>query len=129
MIFRLLPLFLLVFGLAEANAQRNKLTFYIENQTGADLYGLYVSASDENSWGEDLLPYEYFEDEDIIKVSVPIYNDTICDHDVLVTYGEDEEGEIIFEEIDLCSIRKLIFYERRGEIALKQKSNKTLQVN
>lgn len=116
MIFRLLPLFLLVFGLAEANAQRNKLTFYIENQTGADLYGLYVSASDENSWGEDLLPYEYFEDEDIIKVSVPIYNDTICDHDVLVTYGEDEDGEIIFEEIDLCSIRKLIFYERRGEI-------------
>lgn len=107
---------ILTLGLTNLIAQRDYLTFYIENQTGADLYGLYVSASDDGDWGEDLLPEDYFEDGDNIKVTIPIFKNTICDHDILVTYGDDEEGEIIFEEIDFCSLRKLIFYMKGKKI-------------
>jgi len=104
------------FGLSNLFAQREYLTFYIENQTGADLYGLYVTASDDGEWGEDLLPEDYFQDGDNIKVTIPIFKNTICDHDILVTYGDNEEGEIIFEEIDFCSLRKLIFYMKGKKI-------------
>lgn len=100
-------------------SQKDYLEFYIENFTGQDLYGLYVSASDEKEWGDDLLPNDYFEAGDLILVSIPIFRRTICDHDILVTYGDNEEGEIIFEEIDFCRLTKLVFYTKNNKIYYK----------
>jgi hypothetical protein len=100
-------------------AQRDYLEFYIENFTGQDLYGLYVTASDENQWGDDLLPTDYFEAGDLIQVTIPIYKNTICDHDILITYGDNEEGEIIFKEIDFCRLTKLVFYTKNNKIYYK----------
>jgi hypothetical protein len=112
----ILSTFILIAGISNGFSQKRNLTFFIENQTGLDFYGLYVTASDDGEWGEDLLPDHYFENGDNIKVTIPIFKNTICDHDILVTYGESEEDQIIFEEIDFCSLRKLVFYRKGRKI-------------
>ena len=112
-------LMLLAFCLTSmVSAQDNELKFFIVNQTGIDLYGVFVSETVKENWGEDIIPGDLFDDGSTVEVTIPIAYETMCDHDIQVT---DYTGEArIFPEIDFCELTILtLFTGSDGEIYYK----------
>ena len=101
----------LLFSLS-AFAQKDYLTFYIENNTTTDLYGIYVTGTDSDSWGEDILPDDIFEAGTTLTVTIPINKSTICEQDIQITFSEDGENPLIFENIDFCRLDKMILTQK-----------------
>ncbi|NBU35674.1 MAG: hypothetical protein EBS35_03750 [Bacteroidetes bacterium] len=103
--------FSLLFSVS-AFAQKDYLTFYIENKTTTDLYGIYVTGTDNDSWGEDILPDEIFEAGTILTVTIPINKATVCEQDIKITFSEDDKNPLIFENIDFCTLDKMILTQK-----------------
>lgn len=90
------------------SAQNYQLEFSVVNMTGIDLYGVYVSESVNDSWGDDIIPGDLFNDGTTVEVTVPVEYDTMCVHDIKVT---DSEGEgVVFSGIDFCEVSVLTFF-------------------
>jgi hypothetical protein len=97
-----------LFFVTALSAQNYQLKFSIVNATGIDLYGVYVSESVDDTWGDDVIPGDLFNDGTTVEVTIPIDNDTMCVHDIKVT-DYDEEG-VVFPEIDFCEVSVLTFF-------------------
>jgi hypothetical protein len=95
-----------------AFSQKDYLTFYIENNTTTDLYGIYVTGTDSDSWGEDILPDDIFEAGTTLTVTIPINKSTICEQDIQITFSEDDKNPLIFENIDFCTLDKMILTQK-----------------
>jgi hypothetical protein len=95
-----------------AFAQKDYLTFYIENNTTTDFYGIYVTSNDSDSWGEDILPDEVFEAGTTLTVTVPINKSTLCEQDIQITFSENDKNPLVFENIDFCSLDKMILTQK-----------------
>jgi hypothetical protein len=95
-----------------AFAQKDYLTFYIENNTNTDLYGIYVTGNDSDSWGEDILPDDVFEAGTTLTVTIPINKSTICEQDIQITFSENDKNPLIFENIDFCTLDKMILTQK-----------------
>jgi hypothetical protein len=97
-----------LFFFTALSAQNYQLKFSVVNATGIDLYGVYVSESEDNSWGDDVIPSDLFDDGTTVEVTIPIEFDTMCIHDIKVT---DSDGEaVVFPEIDFCEVSVLTFF-------------------
>jgi hypothetical protein len=105
-------LFSLLFSVSAAFAQKDYLTFYIENNTTTDFYGIYVTSNDSDSWGEDILPDEVFEAGTTLTVTVPINKSTLCEQDIQITFSENDKNPLVFENIDFCSLDKMILTQK-----------------
>lgn len=95
-----------------AIAQKDYLTFYIENNTTTDFYGIYVTSNDSDSWGEDILPDEVFEAGTTLTVTIPINKSTLCEQDIQITFSENDKNPLVFENIDFCSLDKMILTQK-----------------
>ncbi len=95
-----------------AFSQKDQLTFYIENKTATDLYGIYVTGIDNDSWGEDILPDDIFEAGTTLTVTIPINKQTICEQDIKITFSENDDNPLIFENIDFCTLDKMILTQK-----------------
>jgi len=95
-----------------AFSQKDQLTFYIENKTATDLYGIYVTGIDNDSWGEDILPDDVFEAGTTLTVTIPINKQTICEQDIKITFSENDDNPLIFENIDFCTLDKMILTQK-----------------
>jgi hypothetical protein len=95
-----------------AFAQKDYLTFYIENNTTTDFYGIYVTSNDSDSWGEDILPDDVFEAGTTLTVTVPINKSTLCEQDIQITFSENDKNPLVFENIDFCSLDKMILTQK-----------------
>ncbi|MCP4439607.1 MAG: hypothetical protein GY810_11750, partial [Aureispira sp.] len=95
--------------LLSTSAFSQALTFDIHNETGIDLYGVFVSPNEDPNWGEDVLPTELFSAETTVKIDIGEDYGESCSFDVKVTDGEG--SEIVFEGVDLCELRSIILYE------------------
>ena len=95
-----------------AFSQNDYLTFYIENNTKTDLYGIYVTGTDSDSWGEDILPDDIFEAGTTLTVTIPINKSTICEQDIQITFSENDENPLVFENIDFCTLDKMILTQK-----------------
>jgi hypothetical protein len=95
-----------------AFSQKDYLTFYIENNTTTDLYGIYVTGTDSDSWGEDILPDDIFEAGTTLTVTIPINKSTICEQDIQITFSEEDKNPLIFENIDFCTLDKMILTQK-----------------
>jgi len=105
-------LFSLLFSVSAAFSQKDYLTFYIENNTTTDFYGIYVTSNDSDSWGEDILPDEVFEAGTTLTVTVPINKSTLCEQDIQITFSENDKNPLVFENIDFCSLDKMILTQK-----------------
>lgn len=95
-------------------SQSGALDFQISNFTGFDLHYIYTTPSNTASWGDDILPYDIFSNASTVNVSVPVYNTSICQHDLRI---EDMEGAYVeFSEIDLCIVSKVTLYMENGNL-------------
>ena len=108
-------LFSLLFSVS-AFAQKDYLTFYIENNTTTDFYGIYVTSNDSDSWGEDILPDDTFEAGTVVTVTIPILGGTTCKQDIMITFSEDDDNPLIFTKIDFCRLTKMVLTESKGKI-------------
>lgn len=72
--------------------------FTLINQTGVDVYSLYISESSSDDWEEDVLGEDMLLDGD--RVDISFSGRSACLWDMLVT--DDEGGEVAFQGINLC---------------------------
>jgi hypothetical protein len=82
---------LLVWGPVQGNAEsKNKNTDYIliTNQTGFDIFFLYISHESSDDWEEDVLDDEVLSDGETAKVDIQGYSTSIFDIRL-----EDEDGD------------------------------------
>ncbi len=100
-------LFLCFSGIFAANvtAQNYELRFDIVNQTGLSLYGIYVTDTDQNNWGNDIIPYDRFENNTVANVRIPVDDQTLCDYDIRIT--DDEGNSVEFTDVDFCELQTL----------------------
>lgn len=105
-------LFLSLLFSTSAFSQNDYLTFYIENKTSTDLHGIYVTGIDNDSWGEDILPDDIFEAGTTLTVTIPISKQTICEQDIKITFSENDDNPLIFENIDFCTLDKMILTQK-----------------
>jgi len=79
---------------------------YVEvtNNTGFDIYFLYISHEDDEDWGDDVLGDEILEDGSSISIDLEGYSSSIFD-----IKAEDEDGDtytvweldVALEDLDL----------------------------
>jgi hypothetical protein len=87
------------------------------NQAGANLSHLYISPIDKNLWDETLID-NYLTIGESIKVNFSPSEKT-CKWDLM---GRIEDGgEIIWQNVDLCTNKMLILHYRNGKAWVTKK--------
>lgn len=90
---------------ASQESQAQALGFYIENNTGVTLNNIYVTPAESNTWGDDILPQDLFEDQSRVMVYIPETLGETCIFDIKIT---DLEGNsVTFTNVDACALNTL----------------------
>lgn len=101
-------------GLMASAFAQAKQDFKLINKTGYEISEVYVSASKENNWGDDIMSDDTLEDGQTLNVSFNNAGKT-CLFDIKVVYEEDD-SEAIWHDINLCKTEKVtIFYDRKKD--------------
>jgi len=78
----------------------------IRNDTGFDIWYVYISPTDSDDWGEDRLGDEVIMDGDSFTICMPGYGSK-CQFDVKIV---DSDGDdYVKMDVNLCSIESLTF--------------------
>jgi hypothetical protein len=117
----ILLLVALVFAATTWTQAQTVLDFKLVNNTGEDFYAVYLTETNTQDWGEDILPADIVEDGDIIAIKFEYVGDeTLCIWDLRLTHDESEEEYIYINEIDLCEVSVLTLYiDEDGNYAFK----------
>jgi hypothetical protein len=105
---KVLFLFVIVAGLflfSAKNSSAQALTYQVVNNTGVTLVDVYVTPSETNNWGNDILPNDLFENGSTITVTIPADYGTTCMFDMKIT--DAAGGHVTFTGIDACKLVKL----------------------
>lgn len=110
-----------VFAATTWTQAQTVLDFKLVNNTGEDFYAVYLTETNTQDWGEDILPADIVEDGDIIAIKFEYVGDeTLCIWDLRLTHDESEEEYIYINEIDLCEVSVLTLYiDEDGNYAFK----------
>lgn len=72
--------------------------FTLVNNTGVDVYSLYISETSNDNWEEDVLGEDVLPDGN--RVDITFTGHDACLWDMMVTDGDD--GQLIFQGVNLC---------------------------
>lgn len=72
--------------------------FTLVNDTGVEIYSLYISESSNDDWEEDVLGEDTLPDG--ARMDITFSGRTACLWDMMVT--DDEGGNVTWQGIDLC---------------------------
>ena len=72
--------------------------FTLVNQTGVEIYSLYISETANDDWEEDVLGEDTLPDGG--RMEITFSGRSACLWDIMVT--DDEGGEVTWTGIDLC---------------------------
>ena len=85
--------------------------FTMVNGTGIDIAEVYISPTNKNAWGRDRLGRSTL---DSGKSKVFTFTDrAACVNDIKVVF-DDNAGEAVWEDLDLCEINKLTLRYNRS---------------
>jgi hypothetical protein len=104
-------LFLGVFLLAGffAASAQNLPSVRITNNTGYDVYYVYISPSSSDEWGEDMLGDDVLLDGYSIDIPLGYPLSSVDTYDI---YLEDEDGDTYFKyEVKLTNHARIVFTE------------------
>lgn len=91
--------------LAPARIQAQQLYFFLINNTGQSIAKVYVSPSESDRWGYDLLGSGYLSDGYQIRIDIPASYGSTCYFDVkVVTY---DGTSYKFTGFDMCELYSL----------------------
>ena len=118
---QLLLLVALVFAATTWTQAQTVLDFKLVNNTGYTFYAVYLTYTDTEDWGEDILPDAMVEDGDVIDISFDYVDDeTICTWDLKLTEDASEETWVYLNELDLCEAKIVTIYiDEDGEYAFE----------
>ncbi len=105
--------FLAVGAAAPANAQ-GKQDFTLINATGYAISHVYVSPTNTDDWGNDILGKDVLDVDEAVDIQFPRKGNT-CKWDLRVTY-DDDDSNVVWHGFDLCKISKItIKYNRKAD--------------
>ncbi len=111
----------LVFAATTWTQAQTVLDFKLVNNTGEDFYAVYLTETNTQDWGEDILPQDIVRDGAIVDITFEYVDDeTLCIWDLRLTHDASEEDYIYINEIDLCEVSVLTLYiDEDGDYAFK----------
>ena len=111
----------LVFAATSWTQAQTVLDFKLVNKTGNTFYAVYLTDTDTEDWGEDILPDAMVEDGDVIDITFDYTDDeTICTWDLKLTEDASEETWVYLTELDLCEAKIVTIYiDEDGEYAFE----------
>jgi hypothetical protein len=117
----LLLLVALVFAATTWTQAQTVLDFKLVNKTGQTFYAVYLTDTDTEDWGEDILPDAMVEDGDVVDITFDYVDDeTICTWDLKLTEDASEETWVYLSELDLCEAKIVTIYiDEDGEYAFE----------
>ena len=81
--------------------------FHLNNNSAVDLAYVYVSPSDQNAWGDDIMGTSVLPSGQSVDVSFGQFDGSTCQYDVKVVGTGGEEGYLY--KVDLCSVTNVSF--------------------
>jgi len=101
----------LVFAATTWTQAQTVLDFKLVNKTGHAFYAVYLTDTDTEDWGEDILPDDIVEDEAVIDITFDYIDDeTICTWDLKLTKDASEEEWVYLDALDLCEAKIVTIY-------------------
>jgi hypothetical protein len=95
-------------------AQEAKQDFRLVNRTGYELNAVFVSPSQSNAWGDDILGQATLDDAAGVNIKFHAAAKT-CKWDLKVVYSVDSTSAV-WQDIDLCSVEKItIKYNKKDD--------------
>jgi len=118
---QLLLIVALVFAATTWTQAQTVLDFKLVNETGHAFYAVYLTDTDTEDWGEDILPENIVEDGDTIDITFDYVGDeTLCTWDLKLTKDASEQEWVYLEELDLCEAKIVTIYiNEEGEYAFE----------
>ncbi len=102
----------LALALSAGNAWSGDQDFTVHNQTGVDIYELYVSPGSSNDWEEDVLGVDVLADGDSVDITFD-REETSALWDLQV---RDSEGNsLTWTQLNLLEISELTLHYENGE--------------
>ncbi|MCP4896888.1 MAG: hypothetical protein GY906_07920 [bacterium] len=78
--------------------------FLLVNETGIEIYSLFISETNNDDWEEDVL------DQDVLphgsRITISFSGRSACFWDILVT--DDEGGNVTWNGLNLCTVSTVI---------------------
>ncbi len=81
--------------------------FELKNNSSVDLAFVYVSPSDTNEWGDDVLGTDLLPAGQSVNVSFRAFDGNTCSYDIKVLGQSGEEGYLY--KVDLCTVSHVTF--------------------
>ena len=97
-------------------AAPNTLDFTLVNKTGITVTHVYVSPSDADVWGDDIMEEDVLQNNESVDIEFD-RKETTCSWDLRVT---DKDGDHVeWEELNLCKASKITLkYENKRPTAI-----------
>ena len=93
-----------VLAISASLLAQGKQDFTLINKTGLSISEVYVSPSDADEWGEDVLGQDTLANNG--KVAISFHRkEKSCKWDLKIV--DDDEDDIIWEDIDLCKAAEI----------------------
>ncbi len=95
------------FGVMTMPAMADDDDYGVINETGMVITHLYLSPTNEDEWGDDILEEDVLEDGDECGIEFHP-DDEECAYDVRIV--DDNEKAWVVKGVDLCAYTKVTFY-------------------
>lgn len=95
---------------------QGKQDFTLVNKTGLIINELYVSPSDDDEWGEDVLGRDVLKNNERVDISFS-RKEKACKWDLKIV--DEDDDPIVWEDIDLCKAEEITLkYEGKKPTAI-----------
>jgi hypothetical protein len=81
--------------------------FKLINKTGYDIAEVYVSPSNDNEWGDDVMGKDTLDNGESVDISFS-HNQDACHWDLKVVYTDKDEA--VWHDINLCKVSKITIH-------------------
>jgi hypothetical protein len=103
-----LALALTISGFNSPAAHADSRDFTLYNDTGQVISYVYVSASNETDWGDDVLGRDVLDDGDNVFIYFKKFNPVSCLYDIKVVTSTGAEGSLT--QVNLCDVDTVTFH-------------------
>jgi hypothetical protein len=111
----LLGLCLAVALAASAAAARGDQDFTLVNKTGLTISEVYLSPSNDNEWGEDVMGVDVLKNGEKVDIKFS-HKESECKWDLKIV--DEDDDDVIWEDIDLCKASEItLFYKDKKPTA------------
>lgn len=81
--------------------------FQLQNNSAVDIASVYVSPSDMNSWGDDVMGRDILPAGNAVNLTFSGFDEDTCTYDIKVLGTGGQEGYLY--KVDLCSVTTVTF--------------------